>query len=79
MIFTSKYPFKHISEETLKDTIVLTKELIIYGLINGKGCTAKQFAVLGVTDSLKGWKSRLIGKRIYKDTYYTFLKISNNH
>ncbi len=56
----------------MDDYIILTKSLIKIGLKGGVGCNADQIKALGETFK-KGWKKRLVGKKIRKSDYDLFL------
>ena len=55
------------------NTITLTKELIEYGCSSVGGWTIKQLNVLGVERFKKGWKEKLIGKKISTNTWNLFV------
>lgn len=60
----------------MKETVVLTKELIEQGMSCHRGCNKAQLALLGVPwPPRKGWKLDMEGKEISQEDYQLYLKL----
>lgn len=68
------------SSTTENNFVVITEDFLVSGMTSGCGINKDQFKLLGLEyPAPKGWKQKLIGKKISKETAEKFIALKGVH